>query len=280
MREIILQTNDHNSETSKNLKSLRTQRRKLAKGIYLLPSLLTACALFSGFYSIVFTVKTMADGEFIFHVAGYAIIIATFLDGIDGRVARLLNAESEFGVQFDSIADMVSFGVAPAVLAYAYALAPLSKWGWMGAFMFLACAGIRLARFNVITNEVPSRKYFKGLSSPVAAGGIALMVLLDVKWPGQSFHIAALVYTVILSLLMVSNVRFRSFKDFDFHKKQPIALFMAFMLLVVLIFSFRENTLFFMFITYMAWGLIEEFILFRRRRKSDPSTPFLPFGDR
>lgn len=259
----------------------RPERRRLKRGIYVFPSLLTAAALFSGFYSIIFTVNGLAEGREHFQTAVIAILVASLFDSLDGRVARLMRAETEFGSHFDSIADMVSFGVAPAILSYSWALLHLGRIGWMGAFLFLACAAIRLARFNVLSNQSPaSKKYFKGLSSPVAAGGLALSLwmLYDVmpldlfKWFGFSI-------TVILAILMVSNVRFRSFKDLDF-RRYPVQTFMVSMLILVLIFSFREVALFSFFILYLTSGLVEELILFRRRRKSDPSVPFLPFGDR
>ncbi|MBN8554778.1 MAG: CDP-diacylglycerol--serine O-phosphatidyltransferase [Deltaproteobacteria bacterium] len=255
-------------------------KSRARRGVFLLPSLLTAAALFSGFYSIIFTLNSLLFGRDNFHTAVVAIILATFFDSMDGRVARLMKAESEFGSHFDSIADMVSFGVAPAVLVYAWALIHLGRMGWLGAFLFLACAAIRLARFNVISSQGMSKKYFKGLSSPVAAGGLALCLMMLDSWLDSSvFSWAILGITICLSLLMISNVRFRSFKDLDL-KKYRVQSLMIGMLLIVLIFSFHEVALFFIFLIYLASGLIEELILFRRRRKSDPSVPFLPFGDK
>jgi CDP-diacylglycerol--serine O-phosphatidyltransferase len=147
--------------------------------------------------------------------------------------------------------------------------------------MFLACAAIRLARFNVLSNQSPSsKKYFKGLSSPVAATGLALSLWMF--WgevPADVFYWVGFVITFGLAILMVSNVRFRSFKDLDF-RRYPTQTFLITMLILVLIFSFRENALFGFFILYLVSGLVQELILFRRRRKSDPSVPFLPFGDR
>lgn len=259
----------------------RPERRRLKRGIYVFPSLLTAAALFSGFYSIIYTVNGLANGIEHFQTAVFAILLASLFDSLDGRVARLMRAESEFGSHFDSIADMVSFGVAPAVLAYAWALMHLGRVGWLGSFMFLACAAIRLARFNVLSNQSPtSKKYFKGLSSPVAAGGLALSLWM--LWGVvqiDTFYWLSFLLTLTLAVLMVSNVRFRSFKEIDF-RRYPMQSFLISMLILVLIFSFRENALFGFFILYLISGLIEELILFRRRRKSDPSVPFLPFGDR
>lgn len=259
----------------------RPDRRRLKRGIYMFPSLLTAAALFSGFYSIIFTVNGLAQGREYFNNAVIAIVVASLFDSLDGRVARLMRAESEFGSHFDSIADMVSFGVAPAVLSYGWALIHLGRLGWLGSFMFLACAAIRLARFNVLSNQsATSKKYFKGLSSPVAAGGLALSLwMLWDEVPQDIFIWMAFSITCILAILMISNVRFRSFKDLDF-RRYPVQTFMASMLIMALLFSFRENALFGFFILYLVSGLAEELVLFRRRRKSDPSVPFLPFGDR
>ncbi len=256
-------------------------RRGLARGIVIFPSLITASAMFLGFYSIILTlryVEGIRDADLA--VAVYAIVVAGILDNLDGRIARLMKAESAFGLQFDSIADMVSFGVAPAVMSYGFALIELKRWGWMGAFMFLTCAAIRLARFNVMTAEAPSRKYFKGLSSPVAAGGLGVTLLMMREYLIEDFFlVAALVATIGIALLMISNVRFRSFKDLNF-RRQPIQYFLISLLLLVILIEFGTEALFFVFVIYLLSGLVEELVLFRRRRKSDPSTPFLPFGDR
>ncbi len=255
-------------------------RKRLQKGVVILPSLLTGAALFAGFYAIIYSISVVIEETSDFRVAVFAIIIATVFDSLDGRIARFMKAESDFGSHFDSIADMVSFGVAPAVLVYASTLSDFGRLGWSASFLFLACAAIRLARFNVTTAEAPSRKYFKGLSSPVAAGGLAVFTLVVhqatnpfiLKW-------GVFMMTVLLALLMVSNVRFRSFKDLQVHK-QPLQAFLLAMVLILLIFIFQELALFSLFLIYLASGFIEEMILWRRRRKSDPSVPFLPFGDR
>jgi len=244
------------------------------------PSLLTSAALFSGFYSIIYTVNSVLYHRDEYRNAVIAIILATFFDSLDGRMARLMKAESEFGSHFDSIADMVSFGVAPSVLLYASALSKLGRLGWLAAFLFLACAAIRLARFNVISHSAPSRKYFKGLSSPVAAGGAVLFSLLFREYAAPSYYeMGVCGMTMLLALLMVSNVRFRSFKDLDF-RKHPLQVFLLAVLIIIMIASFGESAMFAFFLMYLIGGLIEELVLFRRRRKSDPSVPFLPFGDR
>lgn len=252
---------------------------RLSKSIVVLPSLITAAGLFFGFFSIIYTLRSLIFGREEFLWAGYSIIIAGFLDAFDGRLARLMKAESEFGSQFDSIADMVSFGVAPAVLVYGTALLHMGRVGWAGAFLFLACAAIRLARFNVMSMHHASQKYFKGLPSPSAAGGLALcLILMSEAMEGTTFHYSVFGLTVFLALLMISNVRFRTFKEFDFQSHR-IQTFIIIMFILLMIFSFRVYALFVLFICYLFGGLIEEVILWRRRRKSDPNVPFRPFGD-
>lgn len=256
-------------------------RRIRHRGVVILPSLLTAAALFSGFYSIIYVLSATLERSTDFRTAVFAIIIATIFDSLDGRMARMMKAESEFGSHFDSIADMVSFGVAPAVLVYASSLSKLGRVGWLAAFLYLACAAIRLARFNVLAKEDnPSRKYFKGMPSPVAAAGLAIFSLV-VHEAKMKFIInwGVLCMTIFLALLMVSNVRFRSFKDLQV-SRQPIQLFLISIVIILLIVAFQELAIFSFFIIYLLSGLVEELILWRRRRKSDPSVPFLPFGDR
>jgi CDP-diacylglycerol--serine O-phosphatidyltransferase len=253
---------------------------RLQKGIYIIPNLFTAAGMFLGFFAIIYTLRSVLLGREEFISAVYAIILAAVVDGIDGRLARAMKSESAFGEQFDSIADMVSFGVAPAVLSYGVALIHLDRLGMAGAFAFLACAAIRLARFNVIAQQVEgSQKYFRGMSSPVAAGGLAVcMYLLSEEISGDYFNYAILLITVFLGFLMISNIRFRTFKEFGLqhHKIQTFA-FVIFLLLMV--FTFRLTAMFWIFVSYVTWGFISEFIMWRRKRKSDPNHPFIPFGD-
>lgn len=270
---------DHDEQTPLPF-PLPRRRRRLSQGIFILPSLVTATALFFGFYSIVHAIQQLAKGGSGFEMAAYLIVIAGFLDGLDGRLARAMKAESDFGMQFDSIADMVSFGVAPAVLAYTVSLVELNRVGWLGAFAFLACAAIRLARFNVMSAREPvSRKYFKGLSSPIAAGGLAVNLLLVREFfPSPQQNWIGLLLTVFLSLLMISNIRFRSFKDISFGR-QKLQILLVIMFLLLLIFTFQEYAMAAFFWIYLVVGLVEEFYLFRRRRRSDPSVPVLIFGE-
>jgi len=194
------------------------------KGIYLLPNLLTTAALFSGFYAIV----TAMHGAY--EYSAIAIFVAMVFDGLDGRVARLIGAQSAFGVQYDSMSDLVCFGLAPALVVYSWGLSSLGKVGWLASFMFTAATCLRLARFNILQNEPADNKYFLGLPCPPAAALLASMVWLsaDLMVPGKYLSTIVAVITVALSLLMMSNVRYYSFKDLDLKSSVPfVAIFMV-----------------------------------------------------
>lgn len=197
------------------------------RGVYLLPNLFTTGALFGGFYAIV----SAMNGNFTH--AAIAIFVSMLLDGMDGRVARMTNTQSAFGEQYDSLADMVSFGVAPALVVFSWVLQDLGRWGWAAAFIYMACAALRLARFNTQIGVV-DKKYFIGLASPAAASVIAGMVWV---WssvePVAPWGIVVAVATALTGLLMVSSFRYTSFKSLDFRGRVPF----AFMLLVVLVFA-------------------------------------------
>lgn len=208
-------------------------RRVRSRGIYLIPNSITTLALLSGFYSII--ASTNGDYE----KAIYAIFLAALLDGLDGRAARLLNAQSPFGEQFDSLSDMLSFGVAPAMLVYSWALAPLGRIGLACAFIFTACAAFRLARFNVQIGVVDKR-YFIGLASPLAA-----ILLCSGVWVGldnpqyidivqRTGQVAYAILAVISGLLMISNVKYFSFKEFD-RKRVPFMMLMPIVLIMLVI---------------------------------------------
>ncbi|MFN3785840.1 MAG: CDP-diacylglycerol--serine O-phosphatidyltransferase, partial [Thiothrix sp.] len=205
------------------------------KGIYLLPNLLTTGAMFGGFYAIVAAMQ----GKF--EAAAIAVFIAMILDGLDGRVARMTNTQSEFGAQYDSMADLISFGVAPGLVMYQWALVHLQssgaawgKAGWLAAFIYVACAALRLARFNVQIGKVDKR-FFVGLPSPASAALMVGMVWVfhDLDVTGRNVQLPALLLTLAAGLLMVSNVSFYSFKDFDLRNRVP---FIA-VLIVVLAFA-------------------------------------------
>lgn len=179
------------------------------KGVYLLPNLFTTAALFAGFYSIVASMNAH------FVEATVAILIAGVLDGLDGGVARMTNTQSKFGAELDSLSDCVSFGVAPGIVAYAYALNGMGKLGWAAAFIYVACCALRLARFNVQHEEVGSR-FFMGLPSPTAAVLVATLIWFGVSvgTAGADIQWLVALFTAGAGLLMMSNVRYHSFKEF------------------------------------------------------------------
>lgn len=197
----------------------RPPRESLRRGIYLLPSLFTVGNMLAGFASILYAISGRLE------LAGWLIFLAGLLDGLDGRVARLTRSASEFGKEYDSLADVVSFGVAPAVLAFQWGLWQMGKPGWAAAFLFVVAGSVRLARFNVKANTV-DRSYFVGLPIPAAAGAITLLVLIapePVRTPLASAGV--FLFVLLVSFLMVSVVRYRSFKDFDLRQRWPAKAF-------------------------------------------------------
>ncbi len=237
-----------------------TKRRR---GIYLLPNLFTTAGLFAGFYSIVAATKNHFDA------AAIAIYVAMIMDSLDGRIARLTNTQSDFGKEYDSLSDMVAFGLAPALVMYEWALLGLGKLGWLAAFIYTAAAALRLARFNV-QHAVVNKRFFQGLASPAAAG-----VLGGIVWVGDDYGwrdslgiaVSVAVLTVVVALLMVSNVRYRSFKDLDLRNRVP---FVA-VLLLVLTFAFISidppQVLFLLFFGYALSGPVNSLIFLRKRRQ-------------
>lgn len=208
----------------------------VSRGVYLAPNLITTLSLLSGFFSIL----SSTQGHF--YKASLAIFLSAILDGADGRVARMLNAQSPFGEQYDSLADMLAFGVAPAILIYSFALQPLGRVGIGCAFIFTACAAFRLARFNVQIGEV-DKKYFVGLASPLAAILVtsAVMVAIDHNhWIGQydgQVMVIAAIWVVICGLLMVSNIKYYSFKEFDRKKVPFVALIIGVLVMAIVLYD-------------------------------------------
>ena len=224
-----------------------------SRGIYLLPSILTTFGMFAGFYSIIASI----NGDFT--LAAISIMVAMLWDALDGRVARLTNTQSDFGAQYDSLADLVSFGVAPALLVYEWSLSDLGRIGWLAAFIFLACAALRLARFNTQVGT-SDKRYFQGLPSPAAAGVIASMIWLKFwKFEYFDFGIVSLSYyigvgiTIVCALLMVSNVRYYSFKELD-SIKASFRFLLAIVLSLIVLLSKPNIFLFTGFFVYMLSG--------------------------
>ena len=235
------------------VEELQAKPRPRGKGIYLLPNAFTTAALFSGFFAIVNAMNHQ------FEIAAIAIFASLVLDGMDGRVARMTNTQSAFGEQYDSLADMVSFGVAPALVAYEWALKDLGKWGWLAAFTYCAGAALRLARFNVNTGVV-DKKFFQGLPSPAAGALMAGFIWLaddnkipvrDTLIPWVTFFIA-----VYAGLTMVSNARFYSGKALDIRYRVPFGVMVLMILTFVLISSNPPLTLFGVFVVYSVSGYV------------------------
>jgi CDP-diacylglycerol--serine O-phosphatidyltransferase len=231
------------------------------KGIYILPNLFTTAALFAGFYAIV----QAMNGQF--EYAPIAIFVAMIMDGLDGRVARWTHTESDFGAQYDSLSDMVSFGLAPALVMYEWALSGLGKLGWLAAFLYAAAAALRLARFNIQTGG--DSRYFIGLPSPSAAALIAGLVwVLHTTYgvPGKEVSFIALGVTVFAALSMVSNIRYHSFKHLDVKNRVSFMAVIAVVLVFVLVSLDPPQVLFMGFLVYSLSGpLFAAFRLYQRR---------------
>ena len=229
----------------------KTQDTAPRKGIFLLPNLLTTGGLFSGFYAIVASM----NGHF--EAAAVAIFVAMMFDGLDGRVARLTNTQSEFGAQYDSMSDMLSFGMAPALVAYNWGLAEYGKFGWLAAFIYVACAALRLARFNA-NLSVTDGRFFQGLASPAAAAIVAGMV-----WSGSIYQIdgdnigyLVGILTILTGLLMVSNFRYNSFKDLNWRDRVSFLTILLVVLVFVVIAARPAEMLFSIFFIYACSGPI------------------------
>ena len=230
-----------------------TEKIPSKRGIYLLPSVLTTFGMFAGFYSIISSI----NGEFT--IAAISIMIAMMWDTLDGRVARLTNTHSEFGAEYYSLADLVSFGLAPALLVYEWSLYELGRFGWLAAFVYLACAALRLARFNTQVG-IADKRFFQGLPSPAAAGVIASMIWLKI-WTFASFdsEVISLGYylgagiTILCGILMVSNVRYYSFKELD--SKKASFRFLLLIVLSLIILMYKPNIILFTgFFLYLLSG--------------------------
>lgn len=236
--------------------------KQQSRGIYLLPNLFTTAGLFAGFYAIVAAIR--GDD---FESAAIAIFIAMIMDGLDGRIARVTNTQSDFGAEYDSLADMVSFGLAPALVIFLWALLDMGKFGWMVAFIYAACGALRLARFNTQIG-IEDKRYFQGLPSPAAAACLAGWV-----WAGTSNGIdpslmtaIAMPLTFACGILMVSTVRYHSFKDLDLHGKVPFVVMLVLVLVFALIASDPPLVLFGGFMLYLLSGPILTLIKIRQHR--------------
>jgi CDP-diacylglycerol--serine O-phosphatidyltransferase len=228
-------------------KETTLKKIRIKKGIYVLPNLFTTASLFSGFYSIIASVQEK------FVIASITILAALVLDGLDGRIARMTNTTSKFGAEYDSLSDLVCFGVAPSLLAYIWAMSFYGKWGWIAAFIFVVCGALRLARYNIQIGIIES-KVFNGLPIPAAASAVATTVLFfDYAGVEGKFHNPYLLFfVVILSLLMVSNVKYYSFKDMNLFVRKP---FMSFFFLVILLILVVAETQIMAFVVVLGYAI-------------------------
>jgi CDP-diacylglycerol--serine O-phosphatidyltransferase len=236
------------------------------RGIYLLPNLFTLAALFAGFYAIVQAMNLNFDQ------AAIAIFVAMVLDGLDGRVARLTKTQSAFGAEFDSLADMVSFGAAPALVIYEWVLRDMGKLGWIAAFLYCACAALRLARFNVML-DVADKRWFTGIPSPAAAALVAgcVWIVDDYDIDPQAIRWWLCFVTVFAGLTMVSNLKYWSFKTINLKKSVPFMALLAFVALLALLLWQPPLVLFGGFVAYAISGyVVSGAMLLRKRRSSAP----------
>ena len=252
----------------------KTQRiNTIKKGIYVLPSFLTSLSMLAGFYSIVATL----NGDFV--NAAWAILVAGIFDGLDGRVARITHSTTRFGVEYDSLSDLVSFGIAPGVMMYWWALKPLGRLGWLAGFLYVACGAIRLARFNVQINTVES-KYFQGLPIPAAAGLVATVIifLTNFEIEPRSVQIPLLLISYLLAALMVSTVKYNSFKDLQLARRKPFNALIIVVLLIVFVVSEPRIMLFSLCFAYVLSGPTTLIVHLLRKSKTQeaPGSDTLP----
>lgn len=234
------------------------------RGIYLLPNLLTTAAFFAGFYSIVAAMK----GHF--EIAAIAIFVAMIADGLDGRVARMTNTQTEFGAQYDSLSDLSAFGIAPALVIYSWSLFHLGKIGWLAAFLYAVATALRLARFNT---QVTDKSYFQGLPCPSAAGLIASIVWMGSNYEVDGFvvSIPVGVLTIFIAGLMVSTIRYSSFKTIDFKGRVPFLTIVLAVFLIAAVALEPAEMLFAIFFIYLVSGPIHTLWHLRKMRKQRSS---------
>lgn len=240
----------------------KREERKPKKGVYLLPNTITLCGMFAGFFAILSAI----NGNFL--NAAWAIVIANIFDGLDGWIARLTNTSTRFGIELDSLSDLVAFGVAPSVMMYKWTLAPFGRLGWAAAFLFVACGALRLARFNIQTGA-PGSKAFKGMPIPGAATILASAVIFYYEFwtgiPGKNIFFP--IITILLSLLMVSTLRYHGLKEINFRERKPFWVLIVFVLVLFVLFVHPPTAIFIFAMAYLLWGIIENAFLFAKRRK-------------
>lgn len=242
----------------------------MEKGVYILPNLFTTGNLFCGFWSII----SVFQEHYLY--GAIAILLAAIFDVLDGKVARLAGATSKFGIQYDSLADLVSFGIAPAVLAFSWALRPFGRFGWFAAFLFVVCGALRLARFNVLA-AVGDTKYFRGLPIPAAASMVSLVILLYLRLieTGWIKDIVVLGMIYVLAFLMVSTIRYYSFKELNLARQKPFSLFIFVVLSMIVIVMEPVIVLFGFVLAYVLSGPVGLILGWQKKkalRKLEPVT--------
>jgi len=271
------ENNEHLDDMDREILMEDELEEKRRRGIHFLPNALTTGAMFFGFYAIMMAI----NGDF--EHAVWSVVLAGVFDMMDGRVARMVKSSSPFGQEYDSLSDLISFGFAPAMIAYMWALKDFDRLGWGVTFLYVACAAIRLAKFNVLTGDEESKKFFRGIPSPGAAGLIIIMVMLHMEiYPGlygegavpgglppDAFVVRGgmLIWVIVLALLMVSNVRFRTFKDVNFKKYGPWLPLAGLVGIIAVFLSAPVRTLIVVGLSYLTLGILEGGIVFRRREK-------------
>jgi len=248
-------------------KRKKIENEKIRRGIYILPNIFTSLNIFCGFYAIVAAI----DGHFV--AAAWVIIIAAVFDGLDGKIARATNTTSKFGVEYDSLADLISFGMAPGLVVFLWALKPLGRIGWLAGFLFMVCGALRLARFNTQTGTV-SKNYFIGLPIPAAAGMSATILLICDKFAisGSTYPKLVLVALYVLSFLMVSSIKYNSFKKPELFKKMNFNVLVAAILIMIFIAAQPAIALFSIGVAYIVSGPVTTFRLKKNNRlnSADP----------
>ena len=234
----------------------------MKRGVYLLPNGLTLCGMFFGFYAVI----SALNGDY--PRAAWSILIATVFDGLDGWVARLTNTTTKFGLELDSLSDLIAFGVAPSLLLYTWTLAPLGRLGAGAAFLFVACGALRLARYNIqmVSTEKMS---FTGMPIPAAASIMATLVIFyhSLSSVPPAGSIMVFILTIVISLLMISTLRFHGVKELDLRKRKPFWVLVFFVLIIFFILLHPPSALFFFAMAYLFWGIIENtYLIYRKRR--------------
>ncbi len=250
-------------------KSKRKTRERTRKGIFILPNLFTSASLFGGFYSVIAAIQGR------FEAAAVAIIIAAVFDGIDGRIARFTKTNSYFGKEYDSLCDLVSFGMAPAILAFLWALKPFGRLGWLAGFMYVICGALRLARFNVERNTVGGGTHFKGLPIPAAACFISSIILFteNINFFAENKDVISIVVIYVLSFLMVSSINYMSFKEFNIRNQKPFNVLVAIILIFIVIAYKPEILLFLILLSYILSGPALSHLIFRRKGYGEKEFP-------